>query len=151
MARSKDTFNKREKEKKRIKQREDKKEKMEQRKANSDKGRSLDDMMAYIDENGNITSTPPDPKKAPRVFNVEDIQIGVPKAEDISEEDSIRTGIVTFFNGAKGFGFIEDGASGERIFVHVNQLTEAINERDKVSYEVESGPRGLSAVNVRKA
>lgn len=60
MAKSKDTYSKKEKEKKRLKQREEKKEKMEQRKANPSKGKSLDDMLAYIDENGNITSSPPD-------------------------------------------------------------------------------------------
>ena len=49
MARSKETFNKREKEKQRQKQKQDKKEKMEERKANSTKGKSLNEMMAYID------------------------------------------------------------------------------------------------------
>jgi len=34
--------------------------------------------------------------------------------------------------------------------VHVNNLTEAIAERDKVSFEVEHGERGPSAVNVKK-
>lgn len=63
MARSKETFNKREKEKQRQKEKMEKKERMEERKANAVKGKSLDDMLAYIDENGNITSTPPDPKK----------------------------------------------------------------------------------------
>ena len=63
MAKSKETFNKKEKEKKRLKQRQDKAEKMEQRNANAKKGKSLDEMMAYLDENGNLTSTPPDPKK----------------------------------------------------------------------------------------
>ena len=63
MARSKETFNKREKEKKRLKQQQEKREKMEERKANAKKGKSLDEMLAYIDENGNLSSTPPDPKK----------------------------------------------------------------------------------------
>jgi hypothetical protein len=62
MAKSKETFLKREKEKKRIKQRQEKQEKMEERKANGDKPKSLEDMLAYIDEDGNISSTPPDRK-----------------------------------------------------------------------------------------
>lgn len=147
MAKSKETFGKKEKEKKRLKQRQEKREKMEERKANSGK-KSLDDMMAYIDEDGNITSTPPDPKKK-KVFNVEDMQIGVPKYQ-AEEEDPIHTGVVTFFNESKGFGFINDAKTGERVFVHVNQLTEAIYEQDKVSFEVENGPKGLNAVNVKK-
>jgi hypothetical protein len=63
MAKSGETFGKKEKEKKRAKVKQEKMEKMEERKANVKKGKSLDEMMAYIDENGNISSTPPDPKK----------------------------------------------------------------------------------------
>ena len=59
MARKKETYNKREKDKKRIKQRMDKAEKKEQRKANSSKGKSLEDMLAYIDENGNLSPVRP--------------------------------------------------------------------------------------------
>jgi cold shock CspA family protein len=149
MAKSKETFGKKEKEKKRLKQLQEKKEKMEERKANAIKGKSLEDMMAYIDEDGNISSTPPDPKKK-RVFNVEDMQIGVPKYEAGDPADAIRQGTVTFFNESKGFGFINDAQTGERVFVHINQLTERIGETDKVTFEVESGAKGLSAVNVKK-
>jgi hypothetical protein len=59
MARSKESFNKREKERKRLKQKQEKQEKLQQRKAQPGKSGRLEDMMAYIDENGNITSTPP--------------------------------------------------------------------------------------------
>jgi cold shock CspA family protein len=137
MAKSKDTFGKKEKEKKRLKERQDKQEKMEERKANAKKGKSLDEMMAYIDENGNISSTPPDPKKM-KTFNVEDMQIGVPKYEAPNPEDLIRKGVVTFFNHAKGFGFINDLQTQERVF-------------DKVTFEVEMGAKGPSAHSVKKA
>jgi cold shock CspA family protein len=149
MARSKQTFNKKEKESKRLKQRQEKKERMEERKANAVKGKSLDEMMAYIDEEGNISSTPPDPQKI-KAFNLEDIQISVPKQEASEAFDNTRNGVVSFFNESKGFGFINDAQTGERVFVHINQLTEPIYENDKVSFEVETGPRGLSAVNVKK-
>ena len=149
MAKSKDTFGKKEKEKKRLKERQEKHEKMEERKANAKKGKSLDEMMAYLDENGNISSSPPDPKKM-KIFNLEDMQIGVPKQQELSPEELIRKGVVSFFNHAKGFGFINDLQTQERVFIHVNQLSEEIQEGDKVSFEVENGPRGLSAHNVRK-
>jgi cold shock CspA family protein len=148
MAKSRETFGKKEKEKKRLKQRQEKQEKKEERKANGKTGKSLDEMMAYIDENGNISSVPPDPQKK-KIFKAEDMQISVPKYEP-SEDDIIRSGTVTFFNHDKGFGFINDAKSGERIFVHVHQLTEPIAENDKVSFEVESGDRGLSAVRIKK-
>ena len=149
MGKSQETFAKKEKEKKKLKQRQDKQEKMEERKANGKKGKSLDEMMAYIDENGNISSTPPDPRKK-KVFKQEDVIIGVPKQEPVSEADLIRTGVVTFFNDAKGFGFIKDLVTQESVFVHINQLQEQIKESDKVTFEVEMGPKGASAVNVKK-
>ena len=121
---------------------------MEERKANAKKGKSLDEMMAYIDENGNISDTPPDPKKM-KVFKQEDINIGVPKFEE-REEDLIRTGVVTYFNNDKGFGFINDLQTQERVFVHVNQLSEPLKEGDKLTFEVEMGPKGPSAINVKK-
>jgi cold shock CspA family protein len=149
MAKSKETFNKKEKEKKRLKERQDKQGKMEERRANGKKGKSLEDMMAYIDEDGNISSTPPDPKKK-KVFNVEDMQIGVPKYEAGDEESSVRTGLVSFYNEGKGFGFINDQETKERVFLHVSQTTGIIKEGDNVNYEVEMGPKGPSAINVKK-
>ena len=77
MAKSQQTFNKKEKEKKRLKKRQDKAEKMAERKANA-KSSDLEDMMAYVDEFGNITETPPDPLKKKK-FKAENIEIGVPK------------------------------------------------------------------------
>ena len=149
MSKSGGSFNKKEKEKLKAKQRKEKAEKMEERKANAKKGKSLDEMMAYIDEDGNITSTPPDPSKK-RVYNHEDIQIGVPQQPEGEPEDTIRKGVVTFFNESKGFGFINDSETKERVFVHVNQLSGPIKENDKVSFEVEMGPKGPSAFNVQK-
>lgn len=147
MARSTETFNKKEREKKRQKKSLDKKEKAQDRKANATKGKSLDDMMAYIDEYGNITSTPPDPSRKLKV-NSQDIQIAVPKQETIVE-DIVRTGIVAFFNDAKGYGFIKDMQTQESIFVHANALSEPIKENNKVTFEVEPGQKGPTAVKVK--
>lgn len=149
MAKSKETFNKKEKEKKKQKQKQDKRQKMEERKANKKSGNSLDGMMAYLDENGNLTDTPPDPKRK-RAFALEDIQIGVPKQEDIIATDEFRTGIITFFNTAKGFGFINDQSTNERVFFHVNDILEPLEESNRVKFLLERGPRGLNAVQVAK-
>ncbi|MBS7563195.1 cold shock domain-containing protein [Mucilaginibacter sp. Bleaf8] len=149
MGRSTETFSKKENEKKRLKKQRDKKERAEERKANSDKGKSLEDMMAYVDHNGNITSTPPDPTKRKNVQS-EDIQLGVPKQEDRPVE-TVRNGTVAFFNESKGYGFIRDLQSQESIFVHVNGIVEQIKENDKVTFEVEKTPKGLNAIKVKKA
>jgi len=147
LGRSTETFSKKEKEKKRLKKAKDKQEKAEERKSNSSKGKSLEDMMAYVDEFGNISSTPPDPSRKLKV-NSEDIQIGIPRQEDIVL-DVVRTGIVTLFNEAKGYGFIRDSQTQESIFVHVNNLTEPIKENNKVTFEVEPGAKGPVAVKVK--
>lgn len=150
MGRSSETFSKKEKEKKRAKEKQEKAEKMQERKANAQKGKGIEDMMAYLDENGNLSSTPPDPKKM-RIINAEDIHVGVPKHVPGEDDNPVRTGIISFFNEAKGFGFIKDLQNGESVFVHVNGLTEAVKENNKVSFEVEMGPKGPSAFNVKKA
>ena len=104
MAKARETFGKKEKEKKRLKQRQEKQEKMDERKANAKSGKSLEDMMAYIDENGNISSVPPDPSKK-KMFRAEDMQISVPKYEP-SDEDGVRSGVFAFFNEADDPGHL---------------------------------------------
>jgi cold shock CspA family protein len=148
LAKSTATFSKNEKEKARLKKAKEKREKAEEKKANPGKAKSLEDMMAYIDEYGNITSTPPDPSRKLKV-NAEDIQIGVAKQEDIPH-DTVRNGVVSFFNESKGYGFIKDLQTQESIFVHINALTEPLKENNMVTFETEQGQKGLSAVNVKK-
>ncbi|MEZ4904440.1 MAG: cold shock domain-containing protein [Spirosomataceae bacterium] len=148
MASSQETFSKKEREKKRLKKKQDKIEKKEERQASAVKGQSLEDMMVYVDENGNLTSTPPDPRKK-KTVRIEDIQLGVAKQDDIIPADLIREGIVSFFNESKGYGFIRDLKTQESVFVHVNALVEPIRENDKVTFEIEQTPKGSSAVSVR--
>ena len=62
----------------------------------------------------------------------------------------MKTGVVKFFNEAKGFGFIkEDG--GQEIFVQASGLKEDIRENDNVVFEIQEGKKGLNAVNVKLA
>lgn len=150
MGKSQETFSKKEKEKQRLKKRQDKQEKKEERQSKARNGNDLESMMAYMDENGNITSTPPDPRKK-IVTNLEDIRIGVAKREPEDEAELIRTGVVTMFNDSKGYGFIKDSKSQESVFVHINSLADRIKEHDKVTFEVEMGIKGKNAVRVKKS
>jgi cold shock CspA family protein len=144
---SRETFNKKETEKNKEKKRKEKEQRKEERKANKG-GSNLEDMLAYVDENGNITSTPPDPTKK-KVIREEDIEIGVPRQANRPEVNPHRTGRITFFNDSKGYGFIKDLESQESIFVHINNSLSPLKENDKVSFEVEMGPKGPSAVRVK--
>lgn len=150
MGRSQETVSKKEREKKRARKQQEKREKMQERKQDKEKGKSksLNDMIAYLDENGNISSTPPDPRKK-RVFSHEDIQISVPKQEE-RQQAAKRTGIVTYYNQVKGFGFINDNESKQRVFVHSSQLSGTIMENDRVQFEIENSIKGPTAVNLSK-
>lgn len=148
MAKSKETYSKKEQQKKKLKQKQEKKQRMEERKAVKRDGNSLEGMMAYLDENGNLTDTPPDQSKK-KVFRQEDIQIGVPRHEYASGDEQ-RTGTVTFFNTAKGFGFINDHSTNERLFFHVSDIQEPVEESDKVMFLAERSPRGMNAKQVTR-
>lgn len=141
-----------EREKLKRKKKQDKAEKREERKANAQKGLPLEEMFSYVDENGNLTSTPPDPSKRIKI-KAEDIPLGVPKREEIDPADLIRTGKVTTFYPSKGYGFIRDLDSQESLFFHVKSLPEGVqvDEGDTVNFEVEMGPKGANAANVRPA
>lgn len=147
MGRSQDTFNKKEVQNKKEKKRKEKEKKRLARKEMEKKG-SLDDMIAYVDENGMITDTPPDPTKKKEI-KVEDIEIGVPKRDSTQQLDPIRKGTVTFYNDSKGYGFIKDSETKESVFVHVNNVLDEIKEGNAVIFEVEMGQKGPTAVNVK--
>jgi len=148
MGRSQETFNKKEVRNKKEKKRKDKELKKLARKDNEKSG-SLDDMIAYVDENGQLTSTPPDPTKKKKI-DIESIEISIPRREAMEEMDPIRKGIVTFFNDAKGYGFIKDSETKESVFVHANNLLEEIKENNVVTFEVEMGQKGPTAVKVKQ-
>lgn len=147
MGRGNESFGKKEVRAKQDKKRKEKELRRQERKEQSRDGNNLDDMIAYVDEFGNITSTPPDPTQK-IVINVEDIEIGVPRDNSPKVNITVRSGIVTFFDTSKGFGFIKDSASGQDVFVHAKSLSAAIAENDKVTFEVIKGPKGPNAVNV---
>ncbi|MCF8463722.1 MAG: cold shock domain-containing protein [Flavobacteriales bacterium] len=145
MGRSQETFGKKEREKKKAKKR---KEKEEAKLARKEEGKSSwDDMIAYVDENGMIVDTPPDPT-AKKKIKAEDIVLGIPQ-KDESDEDPIRTGTVSFFNHDKGYGFIKDADNGDSMFVHINNVLEEIAEGNKVTFEVQPGLKGPEAAKVK--
>jgi len=60
----------------------------------------------------------------------------------------MNKGTVKFFNDEKGYGFITPEDGSKDVFVHKTGTTTRINEGDQVSFEVEDGQKGPSAVNV---
>jgi cold shock CspA family protein len=148
MGRGNETFGKKEVRAKKEKKRQEKEKKRIDRKQQSRDGNNLDDMIAYVDEFGNITSTPPDLSQK-KVINADDIEIAIPKSTLTEADELIRRGIVSFFDTSKGFGFIKDSASQRDVFVHVKALIEPIKENNSVTFEIVKGPKGLNAINVK--
>ncbi|MFT5215698.1 MAG: cold shock CspA family protein [Glaciecola sp.] len=149
MAKSQQTYNKSEKEKKRLKKREDKKKKMEARRLEKEAGGNEGIQFAYVDHNGNLTDTPPDPSMKVKV-DATSIEVSIPKTleGDREEVSFVKTGKVSFYDTSKGFGFIIDMDSQEKYFTHVSGLIDSIAENDKVSFELEKGMKGMNAVKV---
>lgn len=147
MGRSQETFGKKEVRNKKEKKRKEKEQKRSLRKTEGKKS-SFDDMIAFVDEFGMITSNPPDPEKKTVVI-AENIEIKVSKNRGETAGEPLRKGIVTYFNESKGFGFIRDLESNQRVFVHVNSLQDSVAENNLVNFEIVKGPKGPSAIKVK--
>ncbi len=145
MGRAKETFGKREVQNRKDKKRKDKEKRKLERKEQGKQ--SADDMIAYVDEFGNITSTPPDPDKKEKI-DASSIRLGVPNRE-VDENKFVSTGIIKNYDPAKGFGFIQSSGSNESIFIHINDCIDEIKNGDKVEFDTEKGPKGLKAKNVK--
>jgi cold shock CspA family protein len=146
MGKSQETFGKKEVRKKNEKKRKDKEVKRAKKKS---EGKSnFDDMIAYVDEFGMISSTPPDPDRKIAV-STESIELKVTKNTSQNTPDFVRKGVVTNFNKSKGYGFIRDMKSGLSIFVHINSMLEPVKENDVVIFELGKGAKGPSAMKVK--
>lgn len=146
MGRSQETSGKKEIRNKLDKKRKDKEKKRALKKQEGKS--SFDDMIAYVDEFGRISSTPPSPDEKTEVI-AEDIELTVSSRKQEDASAFLKKGVVTFFNNSKGFGFIRDNGSGMRYFVHANALLEPIAENDVVVFETAKGIKGPSAVKVK--
>jgi cold shock CspA family protein len=147
MGRSQETFGKKEVRKKLEKKRKDKEEKRAKKKSEGKKN-GFDDMIAYVDEFGKISSTPPDPDKKIVVAS-ESIDLNMTRNDSRTSHDFLRKGVVSNFNQSKGYGFIRDLESSKNVFFHTSNLQEPVRENDIVSFEIGKGPKGPYAMNVK--
>ena len=72
------------------------------------------------------------------------------KLLNTNKSNTMKEGTVKFFNNAKKFGFIKFNDSDEEIFVHSSNLIDKIKKNDNVTFYVEKGEKGLSAVKVTR-
>jgi cold shock CspA family protein len=143
-----ETWNKKERERNKQQKKKEKLERRQEKKLAPKGSHDLESMLAYVDENGDLSSKPADPRKRVTI-NAEDIDITSNRPTAASAEDQVQVGVVTLFKTDKGYGFIKNLDTQDSYFFHINSLIDPVKENNKVSFEVEKGPKGLSAVNVR--
>lgn len=103
-------------------------------------------MLAYVDENGMLHSTPQDDKPKEEIETSE-IAISVAKQTEPEETLPLK-GRIEHFNALKGYGFIKNTENNEKYFFHISSAPDGIDEGDKVTFEIERGPRGMNAVRI---
>lgn len=136
-----ETFNKKEREKKKKQIRQEKQQRSQERKQQSRDGNNLDEMMAYLDINGNLTNLPPEKQEL--------LAQGRRDTTNGDQQGSnFRTGTVKFVNYKKGFGFIRDSMTQESVFVHVNVLPGQVRENSQVKFKTRNDSRGITAILV---
>ena len=140
------TFGKRENEKKKQAKRFEKQKRREERQAGGSS--SLDDMIAYVDENGMITDTPPISNNKPQEVDMSTIEVSTPRRTEEPIE-LVHEGRIEHFNVSKGYGFVKDLKNAEKYFFHISGLIDNIIENNIVTFELEKGSRGMNAVKIK--
>lgn len=136
MSQSQQTFRKKEIAKKKLQKRKEKEEKRAQRQESNDKGKSLEEMFAYVDENGNISDTPPVKKYE---FKEEDL---------VRPEEEYAYGKVSFYNEAGQYGFIRDNETRENVYFNFKILGFVLHQDQKVKFKSKSSRQGLQVTEV---
>lgn len=139
---------KKEQKKKKAQLRQDKAERAEMRRKNNDKGKPLEEMYMYVDEFGNLSPVPFNRSSIKPAHLDEIVFQTVPKAEQAAEMESARDGQIQYFDQVKGFGFITDVLTGQRVFVHSSELPRPVKEQERVAFVRRQNERGFFATDV---
>ncbi|KGE12372.1 cold-shock protein [Sphingobacterium deserti] len=125
MGKSQITFNKKERVKKQQLKKQHKQERREMHKLENDKGKSLEDMFAYVDEFGNISNTPPEKKYE---FKETDLLRPV-------ELDEYQYGKVSYYNEQGRYGFIRDNLTSQTVYFNDLLAGKVLQLNQKVKYK----------------
>lgn len=135
-----DSFSKKEGNKKKAKKKQDKALRREDRKVHNNKGKSLEDMIIYVDKNGNFTSVPP------HLQLEEDL---ISRTTNSNETSEIHSGMINFLH-EKGYGFITEDKTRDSLFFNYDVNSFPFKKNDKVSFKKESSLKGFKATQITK-
>jgi len=136
-----DSTSKKEKNKKKALKRLEKLSKREDRKENNNKGKSLEEMIVYVDVLGNFTDVPP---------HLQDKEGDLLKNDRKVEKDAFIEGVVDNYNESKGFGFIKVPNSNDKIFFHFKESKELLKVGDQVQFKKAISEKGFRATQITK-
>lgn len=132
-----DSQSKRDQQKKKLQKQKEKALKKEEKKLNNNKGKSLEEMIVYVDMYGRFTDVPPH------------LQVREEEQPTSQSDETKFSGVVSHFN-EKGYGFIKEDQTNESVFFHQNQCIDPVKLKDKVVYLKENSPRGMRASHITK-
>src|SRR5690606_36920566 len=133
MAKSQLTFKKKETAKKKQQKKQEKLERREINKASNNKGKSLEEMFAYVDEFGNISDTPP---AQPYKFKEED------RLRPADPEDEYLFGKVSDYDAEGHYGCIRDNESRETVYFNDKLAGMVLPLHQKVKYKYTRSKQG---------
>jgi cold shock protein len=136
-----DSTSKKEKNKKKALKKIEKLNKRESRKECNNKGKSLEEMIVYVDVLGNFTDVPP---------HLQDQEQDLLNHERLAEKDPYIYGVVDNYNDAKGFGFIKIVDSTEKVFFHFKESRELLKVGDNVMFKKVMSEKGFRATQISK-
>lgn len=131
-----DSYSKKENNKKKVKKLQDKLLRRNDRKVNNNKGKSLEDMLVYVDANGNLTSVPPHLQQTETPSKV--------AKREPSNTNGVCTGTITFMQ-EKGFGFITEDITRDNVFFNFDVNNTVFKKNCKVSFKKETSAKGFRA------
>ncbi|VTR54019.1 cold-shock protein [Sphingobacterium thalpophilum] len=136
MSKSQITFNKKEREKKKMLKKQHKIEKKEFNKTNNDKGKSLEEMFAYVDEYGNISDRPP-------------VKLSETERANLSvAQDTYSLGKVVHYNETSGYGFIRDNETQQSVYFNDRLVGWKLQLNQKVRFKFKTAKQGAQVTEV---
>ncbi len=139
MAKSQLTFKKKETAKKKQQKKQDKLERRLYNKENNDKGKSLEELFVYVDENGNLSDTP---AKYAYEFKEEDLE------RPGDPEDEFAFGKVSYYNESGNYGFIRDNLTRETVYFNDTLVGRTLKIDQKVQYKSKRSHKGSQVSEV---